>query len=405
MSGKDYYKTLGVTKSVSPEDLKKAYRKLALKFHPDRNTGDKVAEEKFKDISEAYAVLSDPEKRKQYDMFGADGFQKRFTQEDIFQDFDLGSIFKEFGFSSGGRNQNVFSQIFGAGGPKHFKGRRSSFDTGFNGFAGHQKGVKGQDLVYELSLTLEDILETTSKEISYQVGGQQEKISVKIPAGITTGKKLRLPGKGQPSPYGGAKGDLYIQVRLLAHPLFKQEGDDLYMKKGLKISEVVLGTEIEVQTIHKKTLRIKLEPGVEAQKTTLMCLFHDLPEARTGDHNYVNKRYNSVDEDAAIDDLSRDLPFGDFMAALMREFNLGRSLEALISRDADQLDLILELKQQQDLGNKYASEWLTYAIKRLQTDSGKKLAREILDTDSTGWWFEKKAELWLNDLPKDNNDQ
>jgi curved DNA-binding protein len=100
MSGKDYYQILGVSKSASPEEIKKAYRKLALKYHPDRNKGDKGAETKFKEISEAYAVLSDPEKKKQYDMFGADGFHKRFTQEDIFRDFDFGTIFKEFGFGS-----------------------------------------------------------------------------------------------------------------------------------------------------------------------------------------------------------------------------------------------------------------------------------------------------------------
>ena len=101
MSGKDYYKMLGVSKSASAADIKKAYRKLALKYHPDQNKGDKGAEAKFKEISEAYAVLSDAEKRKQYDMFGADGFQRRFTQEDIFRDFDFGSIFSEFGFGSG----------------------------------------------------------------------------------------------------------------------------------------------------------------------------------------------------------------------------------------------------------------------------------------------------------------
>ena len=113
MSGKDYYKSLGVSKSASEKEIKKAYRKQALKYHPDRNKGDKGAEEKFKDVSEAYAVLSDSEKRKQYDMFGADGFNQRFSQEDIFRDVDLGSIFKEFGFGGGGRAQNIITHIFG----------------------------------------------------------------------------------------------------------------------------------------------------------------------------------------------------------------------------------------------------------------------------------------------------
>jgi len=103
MPGKDYYKILGVSKSASPEEIKKAYRKLALKYHPDHNKGNNSAEAMFKDLNEAYAVLRDPEKKKQYDMFGAEGFHNRFTQEDIFKGFDLGSIFREFGFGGGGR--------------------------------------------------------------------------------------------------------------------------------------------------------------------------------------------------------------------------------------------------------------------------------------------------------------
>ena len=111
MAGKDYYKILGISKSATAEEIKKSYRKLAMKYHPDRNKGDKDAEAKFKDVSEAYAVLSDSEKRKQYDMFGSEGFQNRFSQEDIFRDFDFGNIFREFGFGHSGRNQNIFSHI------------------------------------------------------------------------------------------------------------------------------------------------------------------------------------------------------------------------------------------------------------------------------------------------------
>jgi putative hydrolases of HD superfamily len=144
------------------------------------------------------------------------------------------------------------------------------------------------------------------------------------------------------------------------------------------------------------------EATIDLLKTTLMCLFHDLSEARTGDHNYVNKKYVIVDEDRAIQDLGRDLPFGDRIAALIREFNAADTLEARIARDADQIDLILELKEQEDLGNKYATEWLSYALKRLITANAKRLAQEILNTDSTDWWFEKKEKLWLNG-PNDGN--
>ena len=143
------------------------------------------------------------------------------------------------------------------------------------------------------------------------------------------------------------------------------------------------------------------EPKADAMKTTLMCLFHDLHEARTGDHNYVNKRYVQIDEAKAVEDLAKGLPIKDEIVSLTLEFNEGKSLEACISRDADQLDLILSLKEQQDLGNTYASEWLHYALKRLQTASARKMAQEILETDSTGWWFEKKTEWWVNG-PRNN---
>lgn len=265
MAGKDYYSILGIAKSSSPEEIKKAYRKLALKYHPDRNKDDKNAESKFKEISEAYAVLSDPDKRKQYDMFGADGFQRRYSQEDIFHDFDFGSLFREFGFGGGGRTQNIFSQFFGGQGQSRFRSGASPYGSGFGGFEGRPQPVKGQDLIYELSITLEEAAETTQKMISYQPGAPSEKLSVKIPAGINTGKKLRLKGKGQPGRHGGAAGDIYIQIKVLDHPLFKREGDDLIFTREIRFSEAVSGTEIEVPTIDKKTLRLKIPAGTQGK--------------------------------------------------------------------------------------------------------------------------------------------
>jgi putative hydrolase of HD superfamily len=117
----------------------------------------------------------------------------------------------------------------------------------------------------------------------------------------------------------------------------------------------------------------------------------------------VNKKYVQVDEDRATRDLARDLPFGGRILSLTREFNSCRTLEAKISRDADQLELILSLKEQQDLGNSYAGEWLTYALKRLCTHNGREMAEEILQTDSTEWWFEKKTELWVNGPANDRD--
>jgi putative hydrolase of HD superfamily len=139
-----------------------------------------------------------------------------------------------------------------------------------------------------------------------------------------------------------------------------------------------------------------LTPGADLSKVVLMCLFHDFPEARTGDHNYVNKRYVRVDEEGALRDQVRGLPFGDRIRELVMEFTEGRSLEATLSKDADQLDLILELKEQQDLGNRYAVDWLSFALKRLLTDAGRRVAAEALTTDSAEWWFDKKTDWWVN---------
>lgn len=145
--------------------------------------------------------------------------------------------------------------------------------------------------------------------------------------------------------------------------------------------------------------------GVDSNRTILLCLLHDLHEARTGDLNYVNKRYVHADEEAALEDMASDLPFGDDIVELIREFNAGESPEARLARDADQLDLILALKEELDLGNKYASEWLGYAVRRLQSAAAKEMAKNILDTDSTEWWFEKRTELWVNGFSNPQHDK
>jgi len=267
MPGKDYYKILGVSKDASAGEIKKAYRKLALKYHPDQNKGDKSAEDKFKEISEAYAVLSDSEKRKNYDMFGAEGFQHKYSQEDIFRGFDFGSIFSEFGFGGSGRGANPFSQFFsgtgGAGQRRHHSTGSPFGSCGGGGCHSQAQSPKGSDLIYELSMTLEDLMQTTDKVISYQLNGKPEKVSVKIPAGISEGKKLRLRGKGHPSPYGGQPGDLYVKIKVLAHPVFRLENNDLYSKHTISFSSAVLGTELEIPTIDQKLLKLKIPPGTQ----------------------------------------------------------------------------------------------------------------------------------------------
>jgi len=252
MSETDYYKILGVNKNSSDSDIKKAYRKLAMKYHPDHTKGNKAAEEKFKQISEAYAVLSDKEKKQQYDTFGATGFHQRYSQEDIFNNFNFGDILKEFGFSGGGFKSGKRRGGFSFGG-------QSPFGAG----AGSQAQAKGSDLIYELPLTLQEVAKGTSKTITFQNQGHNENITVKIPKGMTNGKKLRLSGKGTPSPYGGPAGDLYIQAKIIADSIFSNKGNDLYQLREIRLTEAILGTTLEVPTIEGKSLNLKVPPGTK----------------------------------------------------------------------------------------------------------------------------------------------
>ncbi|MEJ2729754.1 MAG: DnaJ C-terminal domain-containing protein [Deltaproteobacteria bacterium] len=267
----DYYQILGVKKGASKEEIKKAYRKLAMKYHPDHTKGDKTAEEKFKKISEAYAVLSDEKKRKEYDTFGAEGFQQRFSQEDIFRGFDFGDIFREFGFGG-----DFFS------GRGRGSGMRFNFGGGspFSSRAGQQQArMKGSDLLYELPLTLREVATGTTKTVSLQHQGYSQKVTVKIPKGLISGKKLRLAGKGSPSPVGGPPGDLFIQSKVLNDPLFRAEAYDLHMNEELKLSEAVLGTNISVSTLDGKKLSLKIPPGTRPG-TKMRMPGHGLPHMK-----------------------------------------------------------------------------------------------------------------------------
>jgi putative hydrolases of HD superfamily len=135
--------------------------------------------------------------------------------------------------------------------------------------------------------------------------------------------------------------------------------------------------------------------GINVDRLIKMCLFHDLPEARTGDLNYVNKKYVTADEKKAVKDLVETLPFGNEIEGLISEYKEGMTEEARLAKDADQLEMILALKEYKDLGNKYADEWLGFSMKRLQTESAKELARTILETDSSLWWFSDKGDWWI----------
>lgn len=264
MPKKDYYEVLGVKKTATEEEIKKAYRKLALKYHPDRNPGNKKeAEERFKDINEAYAVLSDKEKRGQYDQFGPSGFSQRYSQEDIFRGFDLNDILGNiFGRASrGGRvRYGGFDDLFGArrGGPGPdlgdvFSGQGYQAETPF--------AQKGQDIQSEMNLSFEEAAFGTEKKIRLSKNGRMEEVTVKVPAGIESGKKLRLAGKGEPGPAGA--GDLYLKLKVSEHPFFKREGSDIVVDKEVKLSEAILGGSIEVPTL-EGSKHIKVSPGTQS---------------------------------------------------------------------------------------------------------------------------------------------
>ncbi len=151
-----------------------------------------------------------------------------------------------------------------------------------------------------------------------------------------------------------------------------------------------------LQTLYIGYVLCKLEPGVDELKVLRLCLVHDLPEARTGDMNYMNKKYVAVDEKKAIRDLAEPLFFGGEIEGALEEFNRRETREALLARDADQLALILQLKECGDLGNKYSPEWIGFALRRLTTANARKLAASILETDSSDWWFKDKGDWWVN---------
>lgn len=274
---RDYYTILGVKKGASEEEIKKAYRKMAMQYHPDRNQGKKESEEKFKEVNEAYAVLSDRKKRREYDTFGKTGFHKRYTQEDIFRGFDMGEMFRDFGFGT----EDAFSTLFGGG-------RRTSRRMGFKDYFNHaQSGFgatqgkytpprKGADLIYDLSVTLEEVDSGTSKHIAFHKGdGELARVNVKIPPGISTGKKLRIPGRGLRGEAGGTPGDLYIRITTKDHPVFKREGSDLYVDKEIQFTQAALGSTIETPTL-EGVRKVKIPPGTQSHRK-IRLKGHGLP--------------------------------------------------------------------------------------------------------------------------------
>jgi curved DNA-binding protein len=289
MAGKkDYYEILGVQKGAAEDEIKKAYRKLALKYHPDKNPGDKAAEEKFKEISEAYAVLSDKEKRAQYDTYGMGGFQQRYSEEDIFRGFNMGDLFKDLGYGGGDILGMIFGRQQGRGGARgRSAGQRQRQGYDYGDFITHEQNEgpqAGLDLHYELEIPFMDAIRGTQKRISFTTPAGAEEVNVKIPAGISTGKKLRLQGKGNRDPRTGRQGDLFITVKVGDHPVFKKTGNDLYVTKEIKLTDAIFGAEVEVPSIdgHK---RVKIPAGIKSNaKVRLKGLgVPDLDKGTSGD--------------------------------------------------------------------------------------------------------------------------
>jgi len=262
MAAKDYYKVLGVEKNAPDGDIKKAYKKLAFKYHPDKNPGDPKAEERFKEISEAYAVLSDKNKRAQYDQFGSSGFHQRYSQEDIFRGADLNDIFREMGVSGG---HDIFGRFFssGARGRQQSAFRMDDLFGGGGGLNGGSRPSRGQDLSLELTIDFMEAFTGCEKTVEYVHGGKKQGVRVKVPAGIASGQKLRLAGKGGRSPAGSPAGDMFFTIKISEHPLFKREGSDVIIDREIRLSEAVFGTGLEVPTPHGSR-KVKIPAGIQS---------------------------------------------------------------------------------------------------------------------------------------------
>jgi molecular chaperone DnaJ len=284
MAGKDYYDILGVKKTASEDEIKKAYRKLAKKHHPDVNKGNKEAENKFKEISEAYAVLSDKDKREQYDRLGKEAFAHggagggAYTAgENPFAGFDFSQFAEQFGGAStrgrrggarrspgGGGFTDIFSDLFSGGG--------GGFETG---------PMRGSDAEAELTIDFRDAVLGTTMDLV--VAGHH--IKVKIPEGVRDGQRIRLRGKGGPGSDGGPAGDLNVLIHVRPHPFYERRGDDIHIELPITAGEAIRGAEVEVPTIHGP-VRAKIPPHTQAGQTFRIKGKGVKRKGGAGDHFY-----------------------------------------------------------------------------------------------------------------------
>ena len=273
MAKRDYYEVLGAPRSATPDDLKKAFRKLAMQFHPDKNPGDKKAEDRFKELNEAYEVLSDAQKRQAYDQFGHMGAQGGFRPgQNPFEGFNRGGAagqgfggFEGFNYSGGqgapgdAENfQDIFGDIFsdffaGRGGPRPGGATQKPNSRG-----------RGADLRYTLNISFEEAAAGTDKTISFirQRGGKEEtaKLSITVPAGVKGGQRLKLRNEGDAPTGNGPLGDLYVIINIQDHPLFKRVENDVHLDLPITYFDAVLGTTVDIPTLTGKA-SLRVPPG------------------------------------------------------------------------------------------------------------------------------------------------
>jgi curved DNA-binding protein len=268
---KDYYAVLGVPKTASDADIKKAYRKLARQFHPDLNPGDKTAETRFKEVNEANEVLGDPESRKKYDELGANwrmyenapppppgGHGRTHTRTMTPEEME--DLFGDSGFS------DFFTTFFGGGaGPRG--GRPSA------------RPPRGRDIEQPLSLTLEEAFSGATRHLETQRNGKPHHVEVRIPAGVREGSRVKVRGEGEPGRNGQPNGDLYLVVRLQAHPRFERRGQDLHTRLAIPVPTAVLGGDVAITTLAGTSLRLRI-PELTPSGRTFRLKGHGLPTPR-----------------------------------------------------------------------------------------------------------------------------
>jgi DnaJ-class molecular chaperone len=282
MEFKDYYSLLGVSKTATEKEIKQAFRKLARKSHPDVNPGDTAAESRFKEINEAYEVLGDPAKRKKYDELGANWR--------AYENVPPGAAGSPFGggapfggqWSTGGSGggfrpmtEEEVSEMFGGGGGRSDSPFSDFFRTFFGGLddeetsAGPRRGrgrvrnVRGQDIEHQFELDLEDALRGSVQRLMLRTDSATRNVEVRIPAGVTDGSRVRVPGEGGPGMGSGQSGDLYLRIKLRPHPVFTVQGRDVSTQVRVPVTTAVLGGEVDVVTPEGKPLRLKLPPGTQ----------------------------------------------------------------------------------------------------------------------------------------------